>query len=239
MKQEFALPAHEARAVEHLESALLQGDPRRRLALVALALKASPGSPLAHGVLALSLPALDDAARHLEVACKVARTPKGPELSPALGTVRTLCLAVRDLAAQDAHSSLERTSPLLRGEASGPLAVALVRTHLAAAAACGDMGQLAAGLAHAGRMPEAFVLELPWFAYLLASAQGKPEAGALAAKAGREAGVVLDGVVKPAPETAPGNVGYLGKADGAIARGAVLPGLCGPRTDWTAFAAAA
>ena len=213
------------RADEHLATAVVQTDARRRLALVELALRAEPRHPVALGLLALSLPSLAEAAPHLEAACRPVKRAHAIEASPEIRAVTDLCRAVRDIAGVDPHSALERTGPLLRAGLTGPVAVALVRTHMAAAAACGDLEALTKGLEAGAGVAESLKAEMPWFAYMAAAMAGRPDAPALGLAARREAGGVVasvSGTVKP---KAPGNIGYLGAGDAAVAEAAVLPGL--------------
>lgn len=209
-------------AIEHLETALGQRDPARRLRLVALALQADPRNPAGTALAALSVQDLGEAAHLLDRTAVLARDPRA---LAGLGRELRLCvdaaLAARDLVTLKPHDAAERS--LMSLGASGAVGTALKRIAMAACAATGDVEGLARALA-ASRGDAALARETAWFGYIVARETGAAAADALLASAMAQAGGVADGLDGDGPLPAPGNPGALDGGE-APARAAVLPAL--------------
>ncbi len=209
-------------AIEHLETALGQRDPARRLRLVALALRSDPRNPAGLALAALSVPTLDLAAPFLERAAEAARDPRSLSgLGRGLRSCVEAALAVRDLASLRPHDAADRAMPALSVE--GPAGTALKRIAMAACAATGDVEGLSRALA-ASEGDAALARETAWFGYLLARETGSASAPALLAAAMGLAGGVAACLDGDGPLPVPGNPGALDGCEDS-ARAAVLPAL--------------
>ena len=214
-----------SRLAEHLETAIRQEDPARKLHLAGIVLANDPADVGARAIAALCFPDLRRAVPMLDAVAEAARRPGAlADASPAVKAVVEVVRASREAVGLEPHAVTERLSGLVRKDLPDGVLAPVARLLMSAAASTGDADALYMALKR-GNALRSLKPEAAWFGYVHAALLRKPEAGlALDAAVAACPGVrdMLEGA-RPMPE--PANPGAFTGLGDAVILAAVAPGV--------------
>ena len=210
-----------ARSFEFVRGALAQRCPARQAKLAGHAVKAAPDNPHSHALVGHLTLDRQEANVSYVVAARLCETWREPAPAGLVPGIR-LALAAREFARRDYAGAMRFLAPVLGGPLRPPLAVAVERLALGAAAGAGDVVLLKGLMRTIG--PSRHPIAWPWLGYVAAAlGSDDPEPALFDALA------LSPDVTNPDVGGVSANPAYVsdtGSEDAVdVVRAAVMPGL--------------